>query len=76
MSDPIEVMARRIMLDEACGLTVNGKRVFCDDPTAPDEVRESVCECKIKARELRTALHNAGFQIEPVAVGALNDQDA
>lgn len=53
--------ARAIMLADGCGLTIEGERVFCDDPRADDfgeNPRE--CMCKIGARAALTAAAQVG----------------
>ncbi len=52
----IERVARAIMLDDGCGLTLNGERVFCDSPGLPHEARGARCGCKCAARAAIEAL--------------------
>jgi hypothetical protein len=55
-----DVVAHAIMLDDGCGLTVNGQRVLCDDPRAMEKPER--CYCR---RAARAAL--AGIAAQPPA---------
>lgn len=44
--DMVEKVAKVIMAELGCGLTIEGEHVFCDDPRAPDEIKQDGCECK------------------------------
>lgn len=46
----IEKVGMAIVRDDGCGLMVGGELVFCDDESAPSEVRQSACRCKSAAR--------------------------
>lgn len=49
----VEAAAKAVMMEENCGYTLNGERVFCDDPRS-GEHRE-YCHCKASARAALTA---------------------
>lgn len=50
-----EAMARAFMLEDGCGLTERGERLFCDDERADPEVRRGVCECRTIGARLADA---------------------
>ena len=52
----IEAIARAIRDDGGCGFTIDGGTTFCDDPRAPDDLRQNECGCKSQARAALSAI--------------------
>lgn len=48
-----------VCIASGCGLTIDGKRAFCDDPRAEPEIRHEGCDCKAAGRAAILAYESA-----------------
>ena len=76
----VEKVAKAIMQDDCCGLTLETKeRVFCDDERLPKDTRYKTDECKCKSGAraalsvIREALREPSEEMQNALIGAVRD---
>jgi hypothetical protein len=60
-----DVVAHAIMMDDGCGLTINGQRTLCDDPRAMEEPDRCYCRRSAKAALAALAAQPTAAPVEP-----------
>lgn len=60
VSDQETAVANAIMLDDGCGLTIEGERVLCDDPRAME--KPDRCYCRRSAKVALSAIRTPAVQ--------------